>query len=745
MFKTIGFLSLVSLRGTRLGGRRSNLIITEIASHAPAMTQSRYKYFVSILTLLAFFSSSSLVYAQDLLNNDKGGTVDMTGDTVEYSTDGQKMTAKGHVIINYKGATLMAEEVEFEKLTKLAHARGNVRLKTDQGEIRGEEINFNFESMTGEFNDAKIMTAPFYGTGRKIVKVNDKKIEMQQSAITTCDLDKPHFHLFSKKIDMFPGDHLTARGTRMVLGKLPLMYIPKFTQDLRSQEPFLIFTPGYKKDFGAFLLSTANFRLSDDVKLRLHADYRELKDLAEGFDLDYKTDNFGSGLIRTYYMNERNIQSKRLFMEHTPPTIERERFRAEWRHKWQIDNKTDAIWQYYKLSDSDFLKDYFQREYDKDSNPDTFFLLTRTLDQGVLSLRSDARVNRFESVVERLPEIQYDLPSYKIGESNFYFKDRSTFSNLAKKDASPSEVHLETMRVDTDNELSYPMKVGIIEFKPFVGGRSTYYTKTKDPDKYDSIRGIFRTGASLSTKFYKLMDVESNFMGLDIHRLRHIITPSINYEYDHSPTVKPSQLDSFDSIDDLDRMHLLTFSLENKLQTKRNDKTVELLRFILESDYRLKEDPKDSGFDEARADMDFRPTDWLTLYFDSSYGTREEHLKTANFDFYINGKDKWRIGIGKRFEYHVDDQLTTDFYYKLNPKWSVKTYSRFDVDRGILKEQDYVLTRDLHEWIMDLNYNQTRGEGSEILMIFTLKAFPDMAIDVGSGFNKRKEGSQGPQ
>jgi len=694
------------------------------------------------MIIIFLFSNIGPGFAQEPNENKTTESVDLTGDTIEYSTDGQRMIARGHVVIHYKGATLMSEEVDFEKAAKLAHARGNVRLITDQGEIRGEEIHFNFETMTGEFNDAKIISAPFYGTGKKIAKVSDKKMEMQNATITTCDLDKPHFHLFSKKIDVYPGDRMTARGTRMMLGNIPLLYVPKVSQDLRDNEPFITFMPGYTKDFGASLYSTARFRLNNNVKARLHLDYRERKDVAEGLDIDYKTDNFGDGVIRTYYMNERNIQAKHVWSERTLPTTERERFKAEWRHKWEIDQKTNAILQYYKLSDNEILKDYFEREFDKDSAPDTFFILTKGLDQGTLSFRTDARVNRFDSTVERLPELQYDLPSYQFGESNFYFQNKSSIANLSLKDPSPSEVHRDTMRIDTDNELSYPMKVGIVEFKPFVGGRNTFYSKTKDPEEYDSIRGIFRTGASLSTKFYKNMDVKTDLMGMKIDRLRHILTPSISYEYDHTPTILASQLDSFDAIDSLDRMHLITFSLENKLQTKRDDKTVELLRFIMASDFRLKEDPSGGGFDEVRSDMDFRPTDWLTLNFDSSYDTRKDHLATANFDLYINHGDKWRFGVGKRFDHDVDDQLTTDLFYRLNPKWAIKTYGRFDLDRGILKEQDFVLSRDLHEWIMDLNFNQTRGEGSEALVVFTLKAFPEMSIDAGRGFNRRKAGSQ---
>ena len=43
---------------------------------------------------------------------------------------------------------------------------------------------------------------------------------------------------------------------------------------------------------------------------------------------------------------------------------------------------------------------------------------------------------------------------------------------------------------------------------------------------------------------------------------------------------------------------------------------------------------------------------------------------------------------------------------------------------------------------MDINFNEKRKFGNEIWVVFTLKAFPDMMIDFGTSFNKRKAGSQ---
>lgn len=679
----------------------------------------------------------------DLPVQDAGGSVELNGDIVEYSVDGNKITAQGNVEVLYKQMRMTCDRVEFSRNTNTASAEGNVRLVQGLQEMKGERMMFNFATMTGDFENAGVAADPYYGQGKMASKVAENEIRMRDGYLTTCDHDVPHYRLISKTISIFPRDKIIARHVRMKVGNVPILYIPKFSQDLTGKKPRVTFTPGYNKEWGMFLLTAWRYQLNDNLKGSIHLDAREKKDIASGFDVKYQTSGMGEGIAKTYYMNERSIASKHFYQKRPSPTIERERFKAEWRHKWDMDEKTNAIWQYYKMSDSTILKDYFEREFDKDISPTTFFQLTRTLPEGALNFRTDARVNRFESMVERLPELRYDLSSLEIGDTGFYWRDTTMYSNLTKKTASPSEDRLETMRVDTDNELSYPMKIGFVEFKPFVGGEHTYYSKTKDRDEYGSLRGIFRTGASLSTKFFRIFDVEMQEWGLDIHRLRHIITPSVAYTYDHGPTIPSSHLDSFDGIDSKDLSHKIDFSFENKLQTKRGGNAVELLRAVIGTDFRLKEDPSGGGgFNLINTNIDFRPQDYLTFYFDSSYDTRKEYLTTANFDMDINAGKKWSANIGKRWNREVDDQVTTEFVYTFNPKWAIKAYNRFDLRNGLHKEQQYTLTRDLHEWTMDINFDETRSQGTEIWIVFTLKAFPDLMLDLGTSFNKRKAGSQ---
>ncbi len=687
-------------------------------------------------------SIKKMHFSKDIIKKDDSSPVELNGDQMEFRREINTFIVEGNVVMTKGPVRLTCDRVEYSKDTHDAHAEGHVVLSSPEGIISGDKMNYNFDKMAGEMINARISASPYYGVAPKVAKLDQNHLVMEDGYLTTCDHDKPHFRLASRKLDVYPGDKIIARNMRMILGNIPVAWIPRFSQPLDDRKPRVIYTPGFRKQWGAFLLQDWRYYVNDYWRGSVHLDYRDRKGFAPGFDANYKIPGMGSGIIRLYYMNELNVSRKYPWSPKTAKTIYRERFKGEWRHKWTIDPQTEAVWQYFKLSDKDFLKDYFPKEYDKDNDPQSFFVVTRNLPNGTLSFNYIQRINRFDSYVERLPEIRYDLTNQRIGTSNFYLKSQNSYVNLSKKDPSPTEIRRNTMRVDSDNIVSYPMKISFIEFTPHVGGRETYYSKTMNPGDYSVVRGLFETGADLSTKFYKIYDFHTNVFGLDINRLRHIITPSIAYVYQPDPTILPSELDNFDSVDGIQRDHSIEFNLENKLQTKRNGLNIDLVRNVLTADFRLKEYPGKGGFDHVKSKTEVKPLDWITFSSDTDYDTVEEHLNEANFDMYINGGDKWSLGLGKRYNRDVDDQITTEFRYKINPKWRFGFYDRFDVGGGGQKEQEFTITRDLHEWEMDINFNETRGQGSELWLVFRLKAFPQGGIDLSTSYHQRKLGSQ---
>jgi hypothetical protein len=170
---------------------------------------------------------------------------------------------------------------------------------------------------------------------------------------------------------------------------------------------------------------------------------------------------------------------------------------------------------------------------------------------------------------------------------------------------------------------------------------------------------------------------------------------------------------------------------------------VDLVRNITSIDMNINDNSEHASFSALRNQLEIRPVEWFSFVNDTYWDWGRGSFVQADFDAYINHGDKWAFGIGRRFARNQEDQYSTELSYKLNQKWRFKVFDRFDVDRGTLKEENYVLTRDLHEWEMDVMYNQFRGVGTDILLVFRLKAFPEMNLDFGNvGYNKPKAGSQ---
>ncbi len=678
----------------------------------------------------------------DFMNT--SGPVELRGDKVSFNNQENKFEAEGNVVVTRGGVRIFADTMQFYRQEKTAIAQGNIIVENVKGSISGDKMTYNIETQTGNFTNAHISSDPFYGKATIISKVSPEKVTLQDGYLTTCDHDTPHFRLQSKNITVEPGKQAQARGVKMFVGPVPLMYLPRYTQSLADRHPRYSLTPGYSKSFGFYVLQAWRHDFNERVNGTLHLDLYDRKGIGYGGDVNYVSKEHGEGAVRTYYIHEYDIGDKHIWQDRQIKATYRDRYKAEWFHRWDADAKTSMTWQYFRLSDADFLKDYFENESRNDPNPPTYFVLTRLLPYGTLGLNVQKRVNPFNTEVERLPEISYNLSNQALGNTGFFFKNTSSYVNLVKKFANPSSVNLETDRLDTQNEISYPMKIAFLEFKPYVGGQHTYYSRTINREDFNSVRGQFKTGADVSTKFSRVYDVKGMLFGKEINRLRHIIAPSIGYLYAHDPSIEASKLDQFDAIDAIERSHRINFALENKLQTKRDGKPVDLARLILEAPFLLKEDPGRGGFGNLIGKLELSPMDWLRFSSDVNYDMQEDRFETINYDMYLNDSKngKWYLNIGERYSREVDNQLTTEFGYVINPVWRFKIYNRFDIENGINKEEQYALIRDLHEWEMEMNFNHTRGDGSQLMLIFRLKAFPELAVDASTGFNKRRAGQQ---
>ena len=199
----------------------------------------------------------------------------------------------------------------------------------------------------------------------------------------------------------------------------------------------------------------------------------------------------------------------------------------------------------------------------------------------------------------------------------------------------------------------------------------------------------------------------------------------------------------------------ITLELDNKLQTKRNNATVDLAFFKINSVYNLKPTSgqrRGGSLSDILFDLELRPYSWLSIDGDTTYkhtdrgNVNYNRFSTANLDVNFNFAEERTIGIGQRYLRKGTNELTQNLVWRLTPKWKFSAYQRRNVGhdptakRG-LREQEYSISRDLHCWTVDLTYNTKRGYGESIWLIFRIKAFPENEFGFDQSYHQPKKGA----
>jgi LPS-assembly protein len=725
------------------------------------MKKKLFLFFLSGFILV--FSGVSRADSPEIAQVPVDQPVTVNGDTVEYLTENKEVQASGKVMVDYQGTKLSCDKLTVNTVTKDAVAEGNVRIVDPKGTMEGEKILYNFDTKIGLVQNAGFTAPPFFGRAQKAQKLNESHFTADQCYATTCDFDRPHFRVKSKNIDMYPGKKIIARDNTLYLGETPIAYAPYLSHSLEDSGMIVQLSPGYSKNFGPYLRSAYRQNLTDKVIGRLYLDYRYRLGLAEGFGTNFYGTQFGNGDLKFYYTQERpkNADEKGKF----------ERYFVRFRHKWSIDPKTTLIEEFYKITDSkrallgtnyNVLKDYFPREYEIDSQPISYSLLTHSFSQSSASLLVQKRINPWYDTpqVQKLPEFNYSLPSVQIGELPLYFDDTSQAGSYSVKHKVPAAPNSDYAadRMDTYNKLSLPVKVSFIDLTPFAATRETVYDKDINGSHVDP-RTVFYTGTDASTKFYRIYNAKTDFLNLDINGLRHIVTPKVSYNYNPEPNVSASRLKQFDGTDLIDLNNSADFELSNKLQTKRNDVPVDLADFIVSTSYYFhkvantadlaSDTLTSSTFNNELGNYFFKlelyPYSWMSFTSDAEYNRKDDYFNTLNYGVGFSVAKERTLSLGQRIQKGGGNEITLGSDWRITPKWKAHLYERYQsADRPLLRQglvkQEYGFTRDLHCWLFDLNYTIEKEHGRTIWFVFRLKAFPEVAIDFSQSYSSPKYG-----
>ncbi|MEW6025714.1 MAG: hypothetical protein AB1599_00255 [Planctomycetota bacterium] len=672
------------------------------------------------------------------------------------------------------------------------YAEGNVKVISENDLLSADRFYYNFYNDTGILINLEIRTSAKGRDGQElslVVRANiayqtDKNtIIARNASVTSCPHGQPHYYFWAHQISFVrdeSGKHVTTYHLVPHIIGIPVFYIPYYSKTL-----------GEDSIIRGVRFSTSN-RLgkSTDVKLGMNlAKYvrDEKGEIAKDRDGYYKTKLWGDltldehiyekrglaseaqleydwgkyeGFVKGYYINDKgpdpDLRYSTLIYQ-TPQAMDsvvnEERGRI---HSFHRQNLTPGQAQtgnnnpnlrldveMYNLSDRYFLPEFFNDEYKEHKPPESYFYLRYLRYNKALTLLGQPTMTNYQNKTEYQPALKTYMmnePVWFTGSTPLvYYSGTMEFSTPRRAlDELPEQPGYQANRVDSFNELSAPIDLGVTRFTPFVAGRWTGYNKTLQDTDY-ATRFIASEGGRFYTQLSRQFDLKEKPLG--ISKPIHTVSFDVRYANHSSVNVPSSDLYYFDNTDRYDEMGEWYFEIRNRFKSEHKGTYNEFLDIGLSmerysrpitnpaSNYlypmsALTIPPvENNDFPERKiSDLNLdvlltpaAPFSFRTIW---QYNTNTHVGEAWYFNTAFMPYSTWKVSL---FGNYLLDRTDT---YGLNltcsplEKWQLSIADQYDFRAGNFINRSYSLRRDLHEFYLEFTLNIDKGKDEQNFNIF---------------------------
>jgi len=736
-----------------------------------------------IATLLA---SAGLIQGE--IKTPEKAPIEITS-TGETTYENGLATARDNVAIHIGNTDIYADYAQYNSTTKDVELRGHVRIYRDVSVYIAESGIYNTETKKIKALNARTESQPYFLTGGHVTSISENGYLIKDGTFTTHDSPKNDFHLRARTIRVYENDRVIFQYVTAYVGKVPVFWWPYLYQSLNEAFSFSI-SPAYLSSWGPSLLTQVTFPITEDIRGRFRLDYRGRRGVAVGLDstMDYFNDS--QARLKTYYiqdqnpnLNETNIPRKDV------PTG---RYRVSLADTTNFTDDIYGLANLTKLSDQYVMQDFFQGEFRIDPNPDNVLAVTKTDPFYTLTAIERFQANQFFTTTERQPEVVLDIKRHGLFGGPIFYEGETGFANLRLQ--FPQGLGFEnygTDRLDTFHQLTFPNTYfGWLSIVPRVGYRGTYYGKTWDlgsttfippsnplvpnfilppptlanPVKFDgdTFRSVFDTGAEASFKISRTWEnVQSRAVGLD--GLMHVIQPFTNFSYVKEDGPNPTSIlaldrfqpstqlpaidfPQFTTIDTIDDWTIWRVGVRNKLETRRDDRTITWFELDTYVDVNFNNPFDRTDYSNLFNNIRFQPLPWVSFSINSQLPAFDQGFTEVDTVANVQPMSNLQLTVAHRYlngnPFFQDSSLfVVGGYYRIDDNWGVAVQEQYEGATGILEQQRYSIYRDLSSWVASFGGIIRDNNGSKeygVLFTITLKAFPKFGFDLN--FDPSSEG-----
>ncbi|MCF8104962.1 MAG: LPS assembly protein LptD [Desulfohalobiaceae bacterium] len=650
---------------------------------------------------------------------------DLKAESLEVDREDKVVHARGRVLLTQRGDALQADYMRYNWESRWVYLRGNVQMNWGGDELYAEEAEFDLVNKVGWLKQGRVFfeETHVYVKGERMKKTGPKTYEFEEATVTSCDGESPDWSLKTPRGRVTVDGYARIWHPRFHIKDLPLLYSPYLTFSTKSDRSsgFLIPDVGYSSEHGAEVNLPYYQVLGEEQDMTLYLNSMSRRGVMLGAEYRTTPNPLSKGFFRADWLQDDLVAESEagepgqfaddgLIRPNDDRYWVRSKyngflFSPEWLTKLDIDY----------VSDQNYLREFDKGSSGYDESLETFLGefgrdiddqddLTRTSVWTVnrnwgyyglgsrleytqnLAYMNDNRDPDENPTLQRLPEVTFDAYKQHLGRTPLEWKAENELTYFWR------EKGVTGTRLDLYPGLSLPLNSIYGSIIPSVNWRQTLYLVDQiedDPSVTDNEldRGMWDFSISAFSSVSKIFQLngememrptEATLGYSKWTKIKNTIQPRLRYQY--LPEENQADLPIFDSVDDIDPVNELTYSLTSFL-TARKETVVnkaqangteyesvvrffDFCRFDLEQSYdfneadradRLQAYPDKRPFSDVRARLSFRFDPWLTYESTTRFSPYESMLTEHENMLRLRSGNRYQAYLGYDYQAEMDD------------------------------------------------------------------------------------------
>lgn len=365
----------------------------------------------------------------------------------------------------------------------------------------------------------------------------------------------------------------TSNNNFLYLGEFPVFYWPTMATDL-DQPTYYIKNFRIRNDgiFGKQVLTTFDMYQILGIRERpvgtnwdLSLDYFSQRGFGFGTNFRYdRRELFGingpaTGFLDAWAIDDRGNDTLGADRRNVPPGTDF-RYRLLGQHRQHLADGWQFTGELGKVSDRNFLEQYYEAEWDQFKDQSTGVDLKRLVDNMSYGISADVRLNEFFTQTEWLPRLDHFwLGQPLLGDRFTWFEHTSVAYGRMRTAATPDnaidankfgflpwEATASGERLITRQEIDYPLDVGPVKFVPYALGELGHWGEALDGSSLDRAYG--QVGLRASIPFWTANPLVESHL-LNVHGIAHKVVFDADLSFADA-TRDMTELPLYDALDD---------------------------------------------------------------------------------------------------------------------------------------------------------------------------------------------------